>query len=153
MRRANNKILLLLWLAIFPGFFIAQGSLAHEVRPAYLALEESSPNSFSMVWKRPIKEGAVPNLTPQFPEQCQLALQPLVELTGAAKIQRGTLSCGEQGLNRGQIRIDGLATTLMDVLIRIQWLNGDIRQQLLKRSDTAGSGLYRPRFRAYTQRL
>jgi len=136
MRRPNNKTLGIFCLLLFQGFLIAQGCLAHEVRPSYLALEESSTNNFTVIWKRPIKDGAAPDLTPQFPEQCQLALQPLVELTGAAKIQRGTLSCGEQGLNRGQIRIDGLAITLMDVFVRIQWLNGDSRQSLLKRSDT-----------------
>lgn len=129
-----SRSLLFLWLLAGLGLFISQGALAHEVRPAYLALEEGSPNNFSVVWKRPSKEGMVPDITPQFPEQCQLEFQPLVELTGAAKIQRGTLSCDEAGLSRGEIRIDGLATTLMDTLIRIQWRNGDVRQQLLKRS-------------------
>ena len=47
-------------------------------------------------------------------------------------IQRGTLSCDEEGLHGGQITIDGLAITLSDVLIRIQWLDGDTRQQILK---------------------
>jgi len=135
VRCTNNKALLFFWLTLVQGFFFAQGCWAHESRPAYLALEEQSANSFSVVWKRPSKENLIAKLSPQFPSHCQLAWQPLAELTGDAKIQRGTLSCDEQGLHQGQITIDGLATNLSDVLIRIQWLNGDTRQQILKRTE------------------
>jgi len=117
------------------AWFASPAVLAHEVRPAYLSLEEASANNFSVVWKRPTKEGSVPDLTPLFPKQCQLTFQAIVELTGAAKVQRGTLRCDETGLTSGEIRINGLATTLMDVLVRIQWLDGESRQQLVKRSN------------------
>jgi len=135
MGHSNKRVLLFFWLTLIQGLFIAQACLAHESRPSYLALEESSPNNFNVIWKRPFKEGAVPDLTPQFPEHCRLTLQALLEVSDTAKIQRGELNCDEQGLHRGQIHIDGLASTLMDVLVRIQWSNGDTRQHLLKRTE------------------
>jgi len=130
------KALLLTWLCIFSGILIVPSAMAHEVRPAYLSLEEEAINQFSVVWKRPVKESVVPAISPHFPPQCQLDFSPLFALSAGAKIQQGVLHCGELGLSEGEIRIDGLETTLMDVLVRIQWKDETVRQQLLKRSDS-----------------
>jgi len=113
--------------------FITTVVNAHEVRPSYLSLQEIDNNQFSVLWKRPIKEGAVPDITPVFSEKCQLTFQPLIEIISSAKIQHGLLICDENGLAQGRITIEGLSITLIDVLVRIQSKNGDIIQAVIKR--------------------
>jgi len=106
---------------------------AHEVRPSFLSMEETANNQFSVLWKRPVKKWTVPDINPVFPDNCQLAFNKFVEITAAAKIQRGTLTCNDKGMDQGVIRITGLETTLIDVLVRIQLLNGDTVQRVIKR--------------------
>ncbi len=106
---------------------------AHEVRPSFLSLEETQKNQFSVLWKRPAKEGLVPDISPVFPNNCQLTFNKKFEVAPSAKIQRGKLICNDKGLNQGTIAITGLEVTLIDVLVRIQMQNGDTLQRIIKR--------------------
>ena len=102
-----------------------------EIRPAFLSLSETQPGLFDVVWKRPTNGETVVKLSPVFPDHCRMRWQLQVELTGDAKVERGQLACGESGLNQGTLTIDGLDTTLIDVLVRLQWRDGNTRQQLV----------------------
>ena len=106
-------------------------ALALEIRPAFLSLSETQHGLFDVVWKRPTNGDTVVKLSPVFPDHCRMHWQLQVELTGDAKVERGQLTCGETDLSQGAIIIDGLETTLIDVLVRLQWLKGDTRQQLI----------------------
>jgi hypothetical protein len=131
----DTRSILVFWLLGVLGLFAVQGASAHEVRPVYLGLEEQSSGIFSVVWKRPVKDGQVPDLMPVFPEQCSLEMEPFVELTGDAKIERGLLTCDDPGLGSGEIRVPGLTNTLMDVLVHIAPLDGKTQQHMLKPGD------------------
>ncbi len=118
---------------IFFLLFFATTVNAHEVRPSYLSLQETDSNQFSVLWKRPIKEGGVPDITPVFSDNCQLTFKSLTEITNSAKIQRGLLICDKHGLAQGGITIEGLSTTLIDVLVRIESKSDGIIQAVIKR--------------------
>ncbi|MEQ9315752.1 MAG: hypothetical protein RLN72_07855, partial [Henriciella sp.] len=47
-----------------------QTAAAHEVNPAYLELTETTPATFEVVWKQPVRDGRRLRLTPQFPGDC-----------------------------------------------------------------------------------
>ncbi|MEP1446913.1 MAG: HupE/UreJ family protein [Paraglaciecola sp.] len=112
---------------------IATMANAHEIRPSYLSLHETRSNQFNVLWKRPITEDVVPDIAPLFSDNCQLTFEPIFQTVSSTILQRGELVCDVNGFEQGRITIRGLSTTLIDVLVRIERLNGDIVQTIIKR--------------------
>jgi hydrogenase/urease accessory protein HupE len=97
---------------------------AHEVRPAYLELQEVAPDRYALLWKVPARgEDQRLGLHLRLPGRCQHAAPPSVTIGGGACIERSRLHCAG-GLAGAQIHIDGLATTLTDVLVRVARRDG-----------------------------
>jgi len=105
--------------------------LAHEVRPAYLEITESTPSRFAVLLKLPQVGEQVFGLAPVWPDRCIDASAPSRELRGQFAIERRLVDC-RGGLAGQRIEIDGLATTMTDVLVRIQFFDGRVQTELLK---------------------
>ena len=113
---------LLLLLLCFVGF--APVASAHEVRPAYLELRQTGPETYDVLWK-------VPALNDELRFGIYVALPPgsinLSEPRGTfvdrAFIERWTVK-RSGGLTGGTILIDGLSATAIDVLVRVERLDG-----------------------------
>jgi len=103
---------------------------AHEVRPAFLELRETGPGTYSFLWKKPSGGEIELAIAPVIPSECRLAT-PGQQLTPGALIVRGTLACPD-GLAGKTIVIDGLATTVTDVILRVQHADGRVDSALLK---------------------
>jgi hydrogenase/urease accessory protein HupE len=115
MRRA-----LLLYLLLAP---LAPGVLAHELRPAYLELRQTGLDTYDVLWKVPARgEDLRMALYVKFPDGCQQTT-PRRTFAGGAYIEHWRVQ-RLGGLTGGTIRIDGLSSTLTDVLVRVQRLDG-----------------------------
>jgi hydrogenase/urease accessory protein HupE len=129
------RILLSIWLWLCLGL----SASAHEVRPAYLNLTETSPSEFSVTWKQPVLDGKRLKIKPTFPAGCTQTT-PVMDRKGVTVTERSVLSCP---LNEGSITLAGLERTLTDVFVEITYLSGDPRSALVKPSnpqiDLAGS--------------
>lgn len=115
--RRGQRVLMFLALLL-----ALSGLQAHEVRPAYLELRERVAGEYEVLWKTPMAGDLRLALTPEFSGTTR-TLTPVVTRTppGAA-IAQWTLAAPQlrgQGLN-----IDGLESTLTDVLVRIEFLDG-----------------------------
>lgn len=113
---------------------------AHEVRPAYLELTETSEAEFAVTWKQPVRDGRRLRIDPVFPTDCA-ASEPVVAIVGGALVSRWTIECA---LDTGEIRIAGLNRTLTDALVRIDRLDGEDVSTVLRPAapalDLAGPG-------------
>ena len=116
---------IILWLSL------AISAAAHEVRPAFLSLTETSPAEFSVIWKQPVLDGKRLKIKPTFPEGCEQSA-PVIERKGATITERSVLSCP---LTEGEITLAGLERTLTDVFAEINYLSGDTRTALVKPSN------------------
>jgi len=105
---------------------------AHEVRPAFLELTETKAGYFQVLWKLPANNTAIPAIEPRLPSQCREQAQRQTMMLAGAMVARWRVDCGSQGLNQGKLRFQGLAMTLMDVLVRIESLDGHSTQNLVK---------------------
>ena len=115
------------------GLFLLLASLAgaHESRPGYLEIEELEADRFQVVWKRPrLGDRALP-LAAVLPGSCRDLVPETRSLTPGAIVDRRRVEC-EGGLEGQEIRIDGLATSITDVLVRITHANGQLETALLK---------------------
>jgi hydrogenase/urease accessory protein HupE len=109
--------------ALLFGFF-AQATLAHEVRPAYLELRQTGAESYGVLWKVPgrgddLRFGVYVKL----PENCRNASEIHTTVVNNAFSDRWSVQC-TGGLTGHSIAIDGLSSTVIDVLVRLQRLDG-----------------------------
>lgn len=99
---------------------------AHEIRPGYLEISETTPNTYEVVWKSPLIAGRPLAVKPGFPESCDQVESPGRVSTSGALVSKSTLTCTEP-LSGQRIDLNGLDATLTDVLIRIRSANGELQ--------------------------
>jgi len=109
------------WVANF-----APAANAHEVRPGYLELQQTSAENWSVMWKVPAQGDMRLAIHPEFPEGCALASRPIAFHAAGAFIERTSIAC-KGGLEGRTIGIDGLAATMTDVLVRSVRADGTLQ--------------------------
>jgi len=114
--RKYRKIILFLLLFLLP--FFAQ---AHEIRPAYLEIKQSTPTTYQVLWKIPLLGNKAPKIDPILPDNFTLT-QVDDEFLPDSYIRRYEGNYTE-GLNGKSITIQGLDLTLVDVLVQINLLD------------------------------
>ncbi|MDA1073486.1 MAG: HupE/UreJ family protein [Proteobacteria bacterium] len=115
------------WLVLL--ILISGSALAHEIRPAYLQMSEIAKGEFEVLWKMPVVEDRRLPLEPVLPDECTPTSPVTPTYTGAALLNRWNVACS---LRAGSLHISGLSRTLTDVMVVIDYLNGDRRSQLLR---------------------
>ena len=107
-------------LAVFWGCTAAK---AHELRPAFLDMQETAPDVFAVVWKLPAVGDMRLPLDLQLPANCAERTPPAKEFDNNYLLTRWTAHCSG-GLRGHDIAVAGLRTTLTDVLARIGYADG-----------------------------
>ncbi|WP_419695549.1 HupE/UreJ family protein [Mesorhizobium muleiense] len=103
--------------------FLPTPADAHEIRPAYLAMLETAPDRFDVVWKVPALGEMRLGLYAHLPAACADETEHKRSIQDGAYLERWTVTC-EGGLNGSQIEITGLKSTMTDALVRIEYGNG-----------------------------
>ena len=112
------KKLLFSFLLCFNSILIE----AHEVRPGFLQIEQTSENTYHVLWKIPAKGTAVPKIYLGLPEKWRLKSEN-ANLRYNALRQEFDFEV-EGAIHGDQITFDGLQNTIMDVLVTIKMLDG-----------------------------
>lgn len=116
MRRLALLLLCLLGLSA--------GAWAHEVRPAYLELRQTGPESYDVLWKVPaLGDEKRLGVSVAFPPGTVNLSEPLGAFFERAFIERWAVTRAG-GLTGGTVLIDGLRGTAIDVLVRLERLDG-----------------------------
>jgi hydrogenase/urease accessory protein HupE len=106
---------------------------AHEVRPGYLELRQTDATMYTVLWKVPAVGEMRLRIHPVFPENCR-PVGKVNSYRGAdSYTERLSITC-PGGLNGRTIAIDGLAATMTDVLVRIEFADDTTWTQRLKPS-------------------
>jgi len=96
----------------------------HEVRPAYLELRQTGPDTYDALWKVPGQgENLRLGLYVELPAGCTNVTQPRGSMINNAYTERWTVRC-PGGLSGGTVHIAGLSGTVVDVLVRLERLDG-----------------------------
>lgn len=104
---------------------------AHETRPGFLEMRETGPARYSFLWKKPSGGEIEIYIAPILPKECRLATAGQQQLTPGALVVRGTLAC-DGGIEGKTIAIDGLESTITDVIVRLHHADGRLESHLLK---------------------
>ncbi len=114
---------LLLILACLVQVIAALPATAHELRPAYLDMRETAADEFAVVWKVPALGEMRLGLYVRLPETCKPKAEPIGSIEAGAFFERWSVMCAG-GIKGREIVVDGLRSTLTDVLARIEYLGG-----------------------------
>lgn len=107
---------------------------AHEVRPAYLSIEETAPGRFDLLWRTPILSGLRLPVGLVLPAGVTDVGEPVVRELPGARVERRVIDLGGRGLGGQRIGFPGLEATLTDVLVRVTLLDGTRSATLVKPS-------------------
>jgi len=128
----KRTLLLLVFLLAF-----APGVCAHEVRPAYLELRQTGPDTYTVLWKVPgLGDEMRLGIYVILPEGSTNVSEPRGSFVNGAFIERWTATRAG-GLTGGTIHIDGLSATAIDVLVRVERLDGSTQLARLTPSSPA----------------
>jgi hypothetical protein len=117
--RAAKRVLL---LALFAG--ASRVALAHEARPAYLEIKETSPGRYSLLWRTPVLSGMRLPVAVQVPAGARNLEGPTVQRLTDSLLERRTVDAGPGGLSGKRIEFPGLQVTITDVLVRVELADG-----------------------------
>ena len=118
MRKKAHSITRL-WVFILIVFVCAGKLYAHEVRPAYLELQQFDSHTYDMLWKVPARSANERlALHVRLPEDCKIIAPPTATFTGISYVERSRF-IRPGGLMGKEISIEGLSATLTDVLVRV----------------------------------
>jgi hydrogenase/urease accessory protein HupE len=125
-----------LLIVIFAVLLAYGAGYAHEARPGYLDVRETTPGHYDVLWKQPANGEYALRMSPVFPAECKIAGNTDLQLLPGALMSRFSLAC-KDGLNGKTITIAGLEMTLTDVLVRIHKDDGTEESHLARATDTS----------------
>lgn len=109
---------------------------AHPLAPALLELRETQPTRYSVFWRTSLQRVQTVDVFPRLPESCQpLGPKPIADGEGTSLVLRWTVQCAS-GLGGERIVFAGLERSRINVILRIETLDGAVRQALLDARQT-----------------
>jgi len=111
-------------LFVVLGILLAGKVYAHELRPAYLQLHQTGPDTYDVLWKVPaVGDTMRLSLYVELPQACSNLKESHGLFADNAYTQQWSVEC-RGGLAGSTVRIAGLTATLTDVLVRVERLDG-----------------------------
>jgi hydrogenase/urease accessory protein HupE len=119
------------------GVLVAQPARADELRPGYLELRQTTPDTYGLLFKIPARgEDMRLAIYLKFPEGTLDVGAPRASFGEGAHTERRTIR-RDGGLTGHAITIEGLSATSTDVLVRVESLVGTIQTERLTPTRTA----------------
>ncbi len=111
-------------LMLISCLLLARNASAHEVRPAYLELRQTAPETYDVLWKVPaLGDDRRLGVYVRFPSEAKELSERRGFFSASAYVERSRIQLAG-GLDGKTIWIDGLAGTKIDVLARVERLCG-----------------------------
>ena len=113
---------------------LAPAADAHETRPAYLAITETQPGRYTVLWRTPVLSGMRLPVALALPDGVRDAREPVTQDLVDSLVERRVLDAGPGGLAGRRIGFAGLEATITDVLVRIELRDGTTSTTLVRPS-------------------
>jgi len=111
------------WLAACSLLAVLVAS-AHEARPAYLEIKETTPGQFRVLWRTPVFAGMRLPVVLKLPDDVKNLREPNIQELADSFVERRWIDAGPNGLAGKRIEFPGLQLSITDVLVRVELLDG-----------------------------
>jgi hypothetical protein len=115
------------------GLAAAWPAAAHEVRPAYLEIDQVGPASYKVTWKQPTLGDVALHLAPHL-SSGWLEAPPADQYAGDSSLIRTWVvhAAPHQPLDGQTLSIEGLSGTITDVFVRVRMADGQKLDALVR---------------------
>jgi hypothetical protein len=96
---------------------------AHESRPAYLEINETTAGRYEVLWRTPLNAGMRLPVMLKFPDDVRNVTEPAVQELNDSLIERRLIEV-DGGLAGKRTEFVGLQATITDVLVRVETSDG-----------------------------
>ena len=93
-------------------------SAAHEIRPAYLQIDQTGPNRYNVIWRTPLLSGMRLPVTLRFSEEVKNVTEPATQEMPDSNVERRVIESTRGSLAGKRVDLVGLQATITDVLVR-----------------------------------
>ena len=119
MKHLLSRITLVVAVCVFFAGF----AQAHEVRPAYLRIQQTAADQVDVLWRVPARGDLRLGIYVQMPENCEAPAKPLTWSEEGTWVERWSARC-PGGIVGQRVEIRGLSSTVIDALARYERLDG-----------------------------
>ena len=120
-KRTSARVLALSLLCALAPLSRAE---AHDARPAYLQIDETTPGRYGVLWRIPVLSGMPLPVALKLPDALRDVREPILQQLSDSLVERRVLEAGDAGIAGARIEFAGLAGTITDVLVRVRLLDG-----------------------------
>lgn len=103
---------------------------AHEIRPAYLQIDQTGPQHYNVLWRTPLLSGARLPVALQFPGDVRNVREPAERQFPDSLVERRIVETTD-GLAGKRIEFVGLQATITDVIVRVKMHDGSVTTTLV----------------------
>jgi hypothetical protein len=96
---------------------------AHEVRPAYLRIQQTATEQFDVLWRVPARGDLRLGIYVQLPDSCEAPVNRISWQEEGTWVERWATKC-TGGLIGQRVGISGLSSTVIDALARFERMDG-----------------------------
>jgi hydrogenase/urease accessory protein HupE len=111
--------------ALVWGVLVTATAQAHEIRPAYLQIDQAGPTRYNVLWRTPLLSGMRLPVVLQFPSDVSNVIEPAERELPDSVVERRVIEA-PNGLPGKRIEFVGLQATITDVLVRIKLTDGTV---------------------------
>ncbi len=101
--------------------FVAAAT-AHEVRPAYLQIDQTGPNRYNVMWRTPLLSGMRLPVALRFSDKMRNVTEPAERELPDSVVERRVIESTNGNLAGERVEFAGLQATITDVLVRVHLL-------------------------------
>jgi hydrogenase/urease accessory protein HupE len=107
---------------------------AHDARPAYLSIEETTPARYAVLWRVPVLAGTRLPVVLKLPDTIRSVTEPARQELPDSLVERRLIESTTGNLLGARFEFAGLQGTITDVLVRVQLLDGTHSTTLVRGS-------------------
>jgi hydrogenase/urease accessory protein HupE len=106
-------------------------AIAHEIRPAYLQIDQNSANRYTVTWRTPTLSGMRLPIALGFPEGVQNVTDPVERDLPDSVVETRLIEVKDGGIAGKRVDFVGLQATITDVLVRVHLLDGKVTTTMI----------------------
>lgn len=115
------------------ALLVSCNAIAHDARPAYLEIRQTSATRYHVLWRVPVMAGMRLPVALKLPESVRNVTDPAVRELSDSLVERRVIEAPD-GLAGQRIEFPGLQGTIADVLVRIESADAQTTTSLVRGS-------------------
>ncbi|MRG57808.1 HupE/UreJ family protein [Phyllobacterium sp. SYP-B3895] len=113
---------------------LVAAAAAHEVRPAYLQIDQIGPNRYNVMWRTPLLSGMRLPVALRFSDEVRNITEPAERELPDSVVERRVIETIKGNLAGEHVEFVGLQATITDVLVRVHLLGQPVSTTLVRPS-------------------